>query len=188
MSNRLSSSDDVYGRQASCGIGAQPGVAKDQLIFIIICALAVTVAAVTLISSFSGPKARHSTWQCPDCGHGFSVEGVPIPPVTCSKCGGKALRPGYRDCPACGKKVLYCQMRVEPPPEGATGPVGGSPGLGMGLPPVSVRFWIKQEDGSFAWSPWVLSSSPQAQQIKLNMVCRECGESLFAPGGAGRGR
>ena len=167
MGNQSSNSHDIHTRRVSSGAGARTGIAKDQLIFIIICAVALTVAAVTLVHSFSSrSKVRPSTWQCVDCGKEFKK--VAQPPVECPKCGGVAERLGYRACGACGKKVLYCRMHIQSPPEGAAGPAGGLPGPRM-LPgimqPVSMQYWVKQEDGSFAWSQWMLVSSPQAQQM-----------------------
>ena len=178
MGNQSSNSHDIYTRRVSSVAGARPGMAKDQLIFIIICAVAVTVAAIALIHSFSGgPKTSPGIWQCVDenCGHEFKKAA--FPPVKCPKCGGEAVQLIYRDCPACKKKVLYCRVHTEAPPEGAAGPAGVAPELGM-MQRKSLQYWVKQPDGTFAWSPWFLAGSPQAMQMESNMVCSKCGASM----------
>ena len=188
MGNQSPNSHDIYTRHVSSGTGARPGVAKDQLIFIIICAVAVTVAAIALVHSFtSGSKVQPSIWQCIDHGHEFKTAAYTSPPVKCSKCGGKVARLVYRVCPACGKKVLSCRVHANAQSGGAAGPAGGPPGMGM-MQPASIQYWVKQEDGSFGWSPWMLAGSPQSQQMERNMICPECGEStsLSTPRGAGR--
>ena len=182
MGNRSSDSHYINKHRVSFGAGVRSGIAKDQLIFIIICAVAVTVAAVTLVRSFSRvSKVSPGVWQCVDCGD-ESIKKLVQPPVTCPKCGGKAVRLGYRDCPACNKKVLYCRMDSEPPPEGGTPAAPAAPGRAMMLP-VSIQYRVNQEDGSFTWGPWMNSMSAQAQQTGLNTRCPECGAGLFVPSG-----
>ena len=174
MANQSSDSHSGCSRRESSGAGLRAGMAKDQLIFIIICAVAVTVATVTLVRSFSpGSKVRPGAWQCVACDNEF--EAAASPPPKCPKCGGRAVRLVYRDCRSCGKKVLVCRIHVPEAPEGATGPGGGPPGLGMMMQPMPMQYWVKQEDGSFAWSSMVMGGSPQAIQLERSLICPECG-------------
>jgi len=187
MGNKSSNSHDIDKRCVSSGAGMRTGIAKDKLIFIIICVVAMTVAAVTLVHTFSGGvKVAPSLWQCADedCAKKSTTKGG-IATAECPKCGGKAHRLGYRVCPACDKKVLYCRMEL---PEGAAGPDGGSPRLPIGgRQVVYLQYWVKQEDGSFGWSShWMLAGSPEAMEIYRKLVCHECGAGLIKPRGAGR--
>lgn len=163
--------------------GSRPGVAKDQLIFIIICSVALAVAAVTLVSFFTrgSRSVRPSQWQCVDanCGHEFTMKKMVAPPVKCPKCGGEAVRLSYRTCPSCGEKVLVCRMQISGQGPGG-GPIGGPPGPGMMgmMQPMNLQYWVKQADGSYAWTPWMLGGSPQAMQMDQSLTCTKCGKSL----------
>lgn len=167
--------------------GSRSGVAKDQLIFIIICAVALAVAGVATIHFFTGGsmKARPSKWQCmaSDCGHEFTMKKIVKPPIECSKCGSQAARLNYRTCPECKAEVLVWRMRI---PGNAA---GGGAGMGIMGQAMEVQYWLKQSDGNYAWSDWMMAGSPQARQIDANLKCTECGASLVAqPAAAGRSR
>lgn len=170
------------GIQAS---NSRAGVAKDQLIFIIICSVALAVAAVALLTFFSGGgrKTVASEWQCLDCDKTFTLKQTQPGAVTC-KCGGEAACLVYRDCASCNKKVLVYRVRMPEQPEGAGGP-GGPPGMGMmGMAPTEMQFRIQLEDGTYDWSDWMSSASPELQQVLANMLCPECGQSMSStPGG-----
>ena len=184
MGSQPSNSHDVHTRLVSLGADARTGIAKDQLVFIIICATALAVATFTIArSSSKGSKAQPSIWQCVDCGHEFKKAAYP--PPECPKCGGQAARLVNRDCPSCGKNVLYCRVHVPQAAEDSTGPGGGQPGLGM-MQPMPVQYWVKQEDGGFGWSPKAMAGSAQATQLERGAVCQECGTNLSSTSDAGK--
>ena len=159
---------------------SKPGVAKDQLIFIIICSVALAVAAVTLVGSLTGKgKTTAGEWQCLDCGKEFTVKSV-TQPVSCPSCGGEAVRLGYRTCSECGEKVLVYRIRMPETPEGAGGP-GGPLGM-MPMQPMDMQFRIENPDGTYGWSDWISGSSPQMQMMYAGLICPKCGESLSMPG------
>lgn len=54
MSTKISNSLSNSGQRELTGRGLRAGMAKDQLIFIIICAVALAVAAVALVHTFMG--------------------------------------------------------------------------------------------------------------------------------------
>ena len=181
MGNQSSNSDCGYVRGQSRGSGSRPGVAKDQLIFIIICSVALAVAAVTMVHFFTvgKSKVRPRQWQClnSDCNNEFTVKKAMSNSVECTKCGGQAARLIYRNCPACGEKVLTSRIRVADQASGA-GPDGSPLGFSM-TPPMYHQYWVKQEDGSYTWTTsWLLAGSPQSIQIDQNLICTECGQSL----------
>jgi len=173
MSNRLSKSSR----------GSRPGVAKDQLIFIIICSIALLVAAVTLVHFFTGgKKTMASDWQCLECSKEFTLKKAFTPPVKCPACGGEAVRLGYRICPECGEKVLAYRIRMSEQAQGPGGP-GMPPGMmGPMMQPMDMQFRIKKEDGSYEWTPWISGAAPQAQQMFGNLTCPKCGQSLSVAG------
>ena len=159
---------------------SKSGVAKDQLIFIIICSVALAVAAVTLVKFVAGDKRTvASEWQCLDCGKEFTTKSA-TPPVKCPACGGEAVRLGYRTCPECGEKVLVYRIRMPETPEGAGGP-GGPPGM-MPMQPMDMQFRIENPDGTYGWSDWISGSSPQMQQMYADISCPKCGASLSMTG------
>lgn len=186
MGNQPSNSHDVHTRLVSLGADARTGIAKDQLVFIIICAAALAVATFTLVRSFSkGSKAQSSIWQCVDCGN--ELKKAAYPPAECPTCGGQVARLVNRNCPSCGKNVLYCRAHVPQAAEGSTGPGGGPPGLDMMMQPMPAQYWVKQEDRGFGWSPKAMAGSLQATQLERGAVCQECGANLSSTSGAGRG-
>lgn len=171
MGNQSSNFDCSYALLRSHGRGLRPGVAKDQLIFIIICSVALAVAAVTMVSFFTGgsKKTQPSQWQCLEHGHEFTIKKMAMPPIKCPKCDGEAVRLDYRTCQACGEKVLVARMRLMPQTPGGVLPQ-----------PWHIQYWVKQEDGSYAWTPWMFGGSPQDMQVEQSLVCTKCGESLYS--------
>ena len=181
MGTQSSNSDCGYARRQFRGSGSRPGVAKDQLIFIIICSVALVVAAVTLVQFFrGGSKTRATAWQCvdPNCGHEFNIKQMVMdaPVVECPKCGGPAAMLRYRPCPACEERVLIGRMRTSGQAP-AAGP--GGPGMGMDMMrPMDIQYWLKQDDGTYTWTPWMSAGSPQTMQIEQNLICPKCGKGL----------
>ena len=154
---------------------SRSGMAKDQLIFIIICSVALAMAAITLVKLFAGDqKTVTGEWQCLDCGKEFTVKSViSLPPIKCPACGGEAVRLVYRACPKCSEKVLVYRVRVPETPEGAGGP-GGPPG------PKDVQFRIANPEGTYGWSDWISISGPhQMLQMSADVTCPKCGASLL---------
>ena len=157
-------------------------MAKDKLIFIIICSVALAVAAVTMVQLFtkgSGRIRTRTSWECLDCGYDFDKKTEEAPPIECVKCGEQAVRRVYRDCSKCGEEVFIYRIRAigkstAPPASGqATGPP-------IMAPPAEVQFEIKQADGSFGWTDWVPSSSQQAAQLRNEVHCQKCDTALFS--------
>ena len=171
-----------------CGNGAQrefattdwrAGVAKDKLIFIIICSVAMAVAAVTLVHFFTGKFTRPpGEWQCLKCDYEFSKKITDMPPIYCPKCGGPAARLYYRICPKCKKENVESRIRLTAEGEAMVAQHGG-PGPGY-APASEIQYRVKQSDGSYAWTEWMPRTSLQAQQIYLyNLVCTKCGANLY---------
>ena len=172
-----------YGQRVS----ARAGVAKDQLIFIIICSVALAVAVVALAINFNPPSVRPSDWQCLECGYEFSSKTREAPPIDCPKCQGQAVRLDRRKCPACGKRVLVSRMcaaetseaRGKATKAGHGEAEGVLPRPGLLSPQMLIQYWLKQSDGSYGWSPSMPLVSRQAQQIEFNLQCPECGEPML---------
>ena len=130
------------------------------LIFLIICAAALAVAAVAIVRSVSpGTKLASTGWQCVGCGHQFNNKTTEDAPIECPKCGGQAVRVLYRKCASCGKKVQFARvcltaqgqaqrdfMKKQAEAQGKT-----YKRMPMMSPPLDMQFWTKQPDGSFAW-------------------------------------
>ena len=152
-------------------------MARDQLVFLVICGVAVVVAAVAVVHYFSGGSSKivATKWQCLNCDREFKMKKFVAPPIECPKCDGQAVRLVYRTCPKCKAKVLASRVQRI----GGAG-AGGAPGMGgpMGMPPMQAQFWLKQPDGSYGWSDWMSLASPQARQIHDGFKCTECGASL----------
>ena len=45
--------------------------------------------------------------------------------------------------------------------------------------PMEIQYRIKQADGSFTWTSWMLGGSPKAIELSGALVCPECGASLL---------
>ena len=200
MSNRTADSGDNYVQREFAGAGLRAGVAKDKLIFIIICSAALAFAAATLVYSVFKPRTKHFdvTWQCLACNNEFDLKTDEQPPIPCPKCGGQAVRVIYRDCPACGKKVLSFRLRLTEQAQAqrkATRKQGGAAGKPGALPfelmrpPMDIQYWVKQPDSSLGWTAWMLGGSPQAMQTQSDLRCSKCGAPLFpSPSRSGSSR
>ena len=203
MTNQENNSLDRFARRYFAGRGLRSGVAKDKLVFIIICSAALLVAAVTLVMFFTGTSRRgirSTSWQCLKCGDEFTKKTSQYPPIECPTCGGEAVRLVYRECPNCGVKVLCNRVRLseqgqarlaaileqQAKTDGA--PVPQDSGRTPGMMPVfdldtQMQYRVKQADGSYAWTDWVaaMSSPQQAMQLRSSMRCPECDALVFAP-------
>ena len=120
MTRKRFSSAGNYSRQQFSGAGLRAGVARDKLIFIIICSAALVVALVSLVQFWvGGPEGISSQWQCLNCDHKLDVKEMAISPIECPKCGGEAVRLGSALCQQCKKEILYRRVCDSKPPEGA---------------------------------------------------------------------
>ena len=164
-------------------------MAKDKLIFIIICSAALALASVSLVLVFTGgPGSRlDTTWRCLDCNYYFGKKTAELPPIPCPKCGGQAVKVTYRDCPSCGKKVLRLRLRLTEQGQAQRealqkqAETTGQLTAPMMSPPMDVQFWVKQPDGKFGWTAWMLGVSPEAIQTQRNLRCSNCDALLFPP-------
>lgn len=174
--------------------GLRPGaINRDQLIFIVICSLAVSVAVVAMVLFFTGgPKVRAAKWQCLQGGHEFRSATSDYPPIDCPKGDGEAVELLYEKCRQCKEKTLVARIRLtaqalaQRDTAWKQAEEAGKPhkptkdghSLGRSAPPMDAQYWIKQADGSFAWSPWVEISSPQAAQLRAVLQCTHCGAGI----------
>ena len=178
-----------YCRQSDlAGAGLRSGMAKDKLIFIVICSAATAVAVVSLMSQFLPHRGAPSlqSWQCLKCEQIFESRTQQLPPIDCPECGGEAVSLRWRKCPACGKKAPMCRVRLtqggraqyaqvlanSPKGGGVPGPMERGP---MSMLPSEIQYLQKQSDGKFGWSPWLRMESPRTQQFRRNWECPECG-------------
>ena len=159
--------------------GWRTGMAKDQLIFIIICSAAVAVAVVSLTVFLTSDKSlRAIRWQCISCDHEFSQKTAELPPIECRKCGGQAVQLGYRTCSECKKEVLSSRSRLNEQAQAEReASEGGIPGM-QGPSPMEIQFWLKQGDGTYGWSDWIPAGSLEIRQYYVSLQCSECGADL----------
>ncbi len=174
--------------------GLRAGIAKDQLIFIIICSVAIAVAVVALVHSFRGGKTVATKWQCLDCNRELVMKTAETPPIECPKCGGQAVRSNSRMCPECGRENLINRVRLTEQGQARRQEIKaggtrqeGSPGLfgpvaTMMMLPMEIQYWHKPADGSYGWTSWMPAGSPAAMQFERSLHCSECGARLtFGP-------
>ena len=158
-------------------LGRRAGMARDRLIFVIICSVAIGVALVTVVLTiFSGPEAgAGTTWQCLQCDREFTIRTLQMPPIDCRKCDGQAVRTYYRSCPACRKRtILHRQRRTGQGPSGQE----YSPGKPGSSGPMEFQYWVRQSDDSYAWSDWMQPLSARALRIKAGLRCQHCDAKL----------
>ncbi|MBA7521960.1 hypothetical protein ES705_14072 [subsurface metagenome] len=189
----LSAGAGCVPRESAVGT-LRSGMAKDKLIFIIICSAAIGVAVITMASFLfpRGTAARGERWQCLNCDYEFSKKTSELPPIECPKCGGELVRVTYRKCPSCGAKVMCVRRRLSEQGKAkrdammkqaeSTGqPVAA--GAAMMVPmDMETQYPIKQADGSYGWTAWltaVMISPQQAMQLQRNVRCTECDALIF---------
>ena len=168
MSKRTASSRGELARLESASADLQAGIARDKLIFIIICSAALIVAAITIVrfsKKNSGPPAVG--WQCLECDHQFNTPPTEAQPVYCPQCGGAAANFLYRECPKCAEKNVV--GRVRHPQQGDQAAAGAE-----------TQYRIKQSDGTYTWTDWVSVFSPMAhQRLQPQMMCTKCDANLY---------
>ena len=177
--------------------GVRSGMAKDQLVFIIVCSVALVVAALTIVHFFTGGSrgsVASSTWQCLDCNHEFTLKTTEDPPIKCEKCGGQAVRVGYVTCRSCKERVPIYRIRLTAESQDAREARGKEPEAGgpvdSGFVPIMVKAmeiqcWVEQADGSYGWTDWI--PAPAAAQLQSQMTCPKCGAPLSGkPSGRGK--
>ena len=176
MDEKMIVSDSRFFRRRYPSSAWRAGIAKDQLIFIIICSAAAAVAAVSLVVSMGGKPTPTVEWQCISCNYEFSNKSAELPPIECPKCGEQAAQLTYRPCPKCEKPVLTARSRLTTQGQAKR---DASSGGRAGRLPMETQFWIKQADGTYKWSEWISMSSPQViQQYDSRLQCPEDGASL----------
>ena len=192
MTKRTCIGMDKNRQRGFSGEGLRAGMAKDQLIFVIICSAAIGVAAVTmaftLFSGGSGGKIGPSQWQClnPDCGYEFSKDTREYSPIECGKCGGQAVWVNYRKCPECEEDVLVSRTRLTEQGQAQYQNMKESPGKMPVTPmgprmslPMENQFWVQQADGSYGWTDWVFAGGPQSRQVFSSLKCPKCSAPLY---------
>lgn len=169
------------------------GISGDKLVFGGVCAVAVAIAGVTLVLSVgSGRDHTYSgDWQCLECGHHFTSETLRPPPTDCPKCGKEAVKLLHKKCLWCGKDVLVCKTRMTTKSQEILAAYySENPGEAEGnrLPRIilhllmEARYRVREPDGEYRWhDEWVADGSAQAEEIRSNIHCPECGEALFGP-------
>ena len=190
INQRASSADRFPGQHV------RSGMAKDKLIFVIICSAALLVAAIAVIHFFRGSSRDHlktSSWQCLNCKYEFSNTSLSeIGPIECPKCGGEAVSALYRNCPSCGERVALSRLRLTETGKAQwaamkkrTEAAGQRLRVQPGGSPLDVeeQYRVKQADGSYDWTEWISAYSSQLiAELKRNMRCSECGAPLFQKG------
>ena len=190
----LSAGSGCVPRESAVGT-LRSGMAKDKLIFIIICSAAIGVAVITIASSLlpRGMAARVERWQCRECGNIFKERTFESPPIECPKCSGQAATLRYRTCPQCGQEIVVSRWRLteegkaqEEAARKAQEEAGGPPGpwvmppppMGK-APPVEVQYWAQQSDDSYAWTNWLNIMDPRVAMISSALKCEECHALLY---------
>lgn len=177
MSKKTANSGGNRAQRELATADCRTGMAKDQLIFLIICSVAVAVAAVTLAFYFMGSSGDGpNDWQCPKCEYKFAKSGGAGSLVYCPKCEERAAKLSYRICRQCGAKNVASRSRISKEGEAIVLQHEGKD-YGM-LPPGERQYWIKQPDGSYGWSDWQ-SSGAMLKEITRTAVCSECGVKLY---------
>ncbi len=184
MDEQMIVSDSRFFGRRSPSSAWRAGIARNELIFIIICALAVTVAAVTLFVSLGGKPTRTFTWQCISCNYEFANDSAELPPIECPKCGGQAAWLNYRPCPECQKQVLTSRSRLTKQGQ-AIRDASSKEEMQRRAEslPMEMQFWIKQADGTYKWSGWIPTNLPHLlQQYSIRLRCPECGADMSSRG------
>ena len=177
----------------SAGVNPSKGIARDKLIFIIICSAAISVAIVTLVAylhSRGTAKQEKKVWQCLECEYEFTKVTKEISPIDCPKGHpGQAVLLGYHKCTDCGKRIPMSHVRLT---EGGRAqyeamqahanqtdtplPEQGAPEMNL---PQEIQFRYKQADGSYAWTEWMSADFRDLRQVFATLTCPECGAKLF---------
>lgn len=185
MKSKTASLANQSGRRKSSAMGLRAGIARDQLIFVIICLAATAVAIIALVIFFMPARTQATSvdWQCLECNYKFNIKTTgPITAVHCPKCSGQAVAVRYGKCPHCGKHVpMYrCRMSETEQEQGLNMPgVSGPLGMHTQRVPEVIQYWIGQADGSYGWSRWMGTTDPQIGQARADSRCPQCRAKLF---------
>ena len=179
---------EIIGRDS----GLRTGMARDKLIFIIICSLGIGVAVIVLAVHLFPRNivaAQSGRWQCLECDHTFKKETSELPPIECPKCGQDAVGLTYRTCPQCGKKTVVShwslteQGKAE---EEATRRQEEETGTQqprlrplVAELPIAVQYWAQQTDGSYGWTDWMNKADPMSRMVHAALTCDKCQSPLY---------
>ncbi|MCK4850989.1 MAG: hypothetical protein KAT11_06550 [Phycisphaerae bacterium] len=165
-------------------------MAKDKLIFIIICSAAIGVAVIALAIFLFG-AAESQLWQCLECDDIFKKKTSQLPPIDCPKCSGQAVALRYATCPECGKKVPESRRRLTEQGKAQEEAMRKRQEEGGFLPPPmalmgmgaaqEIQYWVPQSDGSYAWTNWLNAMDPRVARIPLVLKCEKCQALLHPP-------
>ena len=130
-----------------------------------------------------GNKQYRGDWVCLRCAHDYSSSNLKHPPMPCPRCGGEAVKLRFRDCPHCDRKVAWVRMRLtresrkkrdEIHKRVAEGDASAIPSIGVLVLPMEAQYPQLQGDGTIDWSPWVLASSHEGQEVLAASPCPRC--------------
>ena len=171
--------------------GFRAGMARDKLVFVIICSAALLMAMVTLVhffmSTYKTVLPTH-TWQCVGCDYEFTKRTAEFPPIKCPKCDRDAVWVVYENCPECGKKNLLYRKRLSEQGKAQRDAAqkqaeqaGEKPPPTPVMADMEIQFWVKQADGSYAWTNWIntMAGLEYCRQLLNHMRCSQCGALLL---------
>ena len=143
------------------------GVAKDKLIFIIICSVALAVAVVVMTFYFKDdPWNPTGGWLCLECNHQFDKPHTEGQPVYCPECGEEAASLLFHRCPKCDEKNVIGRVRF---------PQQGGDAVPGAAQTEQAQFRLK-EFGT--WTDWMPPWTP-VQRANPDMECTKCGAKLY---------
>lgn len=171
------------------GAGFRAGAMEDKQVFIIICSVAIGIAIIAMGWYLFGGRGRSRgdtmTFECLSCNAAVTAENTAEPFAKCPECGKYAARVSRAKCPACEEISLYSRTQLTK--EGAAGYEAMKAQGGGNVPPMmmmggagfpqDVQYWLKQSDGSYAWSEWVPLGSQKALALQNQYVCPKCGKT-----------
>ena len=175
------------GKRQLPGSGWPRGALEQKTVFIIICVVAIAIAAVAIGSHFLGGGAggigSRDNWQCLKCDHTFFDATLDPSPIECPKCGGDAVKLGYRTCAECKKKILVSRSRLR---EDAAAAYRQRKAQGQAPMPMEMMAWprdvqwrVQQADGSYGWTEWMPRNSAEDRQVRETIKCPKCGANLY---------
>ena len=178
MNKKPVSSHGSRAQRESARAPWRAGMARKQLITVIICSIALVAAVVSLVHFFmSDPNKAPGDWQCPSCDYDFSKNIMETPPIYCPRCDDQAARLFYHNCPKCKEKNVVSRVRITEEGEAALVEHGG-PGSGY-MPSSEMQYRIKQDDGSYDWTDWSSTIFSRIQELDSYLVCTECDTNLY---------
>lgn len=168
------------------------GLARNELLFVIICSAAVVVAVLAVVGFFAGQRGTPfvGDWQCLNCEHTFSSNTQEMPPIACPECKGPAVRLIYSSCPNCRRKVAA--QRISLTSQGQAqrkvlrsqypqGPAQELYLMQVGMLPTESQYWVRSPEAGDGWTEWILAASPRTLQMRQEILCPKCGVRLQPP-------